>query len=220
MDLITRLLESPYAKKIEQEAEAERLAGRRECRIQIETAERKYDAVRGKLDPEIETAKSAVGEFTKMLEAARQELTRLSFQKRFAYTDRDREVKIQEDRLKKTCHPCLEPSMNKCRQKIEKVRRGFVSGERKDKGNIWGIVSHEAWSNGRAINDRIEIIKKAIERLEGMKLGVIENEPMEVRRVLDSIPKDPLGTDHDEWDFNPEAWRLEVAGKLRPATRG
>jgi len=206
MDLITRLLESPLGKDIQRKAEEERIAERRKCREEIDAAEERYGALRKQLDPKIEAAQRAIGEFRKKFEGAREELNRWASEKRIAYINRDNLVSTQQGLLRESAHSAIQTAIDTCREKLKGLKGD--SGEHRKK-DLWGIFRVSSWSNSNAMNARKAAIREAIGRLEAMQLEVIEGEPTEVKKLMASIPRDPLQVDHDEWTYNPEEWRLK-----------
>ncbi len=186
--------------------EKERQAKRRAMVEGIAKAEREYDALREGLDPRIETAQKAIKEFRKKFEAAREEANRLASEKRIGYINRDNLVSTQQGLLRESAHSAIQVAIDMCREKLKGLKGDSGENRKKD---LWGIFRVSSWSNAAALNVRRTVIREVIGRLEAMQLEVTEDEPAEVKKLMASIPRDPLQVDHDEWTYNPEEWRLK-----------
>ena len=204
--LLREFKDSPAGKALVAQHETGRQAKRRAAVEAIAKAEREYDAERGALDPRIETAQKTIQEFRKKFEGAREELNRLGSEKRIGYINRDNLVSTQQGLLKESAHPAIQSAIDECWKKLNELKG--ESGERKNKPNIWGAVTQVFWSNARSVGARKTVIRKVLEKLQGMELKAIEDEPAEVKKLMDSIPRDPLESDYDEVSYEPEARRL------------
>ena len=205
--LLQEFKDSPEGRALIAKAEGVRLDKRRAAVAAISVAEREYDAERGILDPRIKEAEMMIKGLEEKLTTVRQELNRLSNEKRIAYINRDNLVSTQQDLLRQTVHPSVTAAILECQTRLEKARRSFESGETKSK-DIWGIFHFNSASNSRAVNTRLEVIRGVIGELEMMLISVTEDEENAVVKLMQSITTGYLETDTDEWSYNPEQHRL------------
>jgi len=197
---------SPAGKALVVQHETGRQAKRRAAVEAIAKAEREYDAERGILDPRIKEAEMMIKGLEEKLVTARRELNRLGSEKMIGYITRDNLVSTQQGLLKESAHPAIQSAIDECWKKLNELKG--ESGESKSKPNIWGAVTQTFWSNARSVGARKTVIRKVLEKLQGMELKAIEDEPAEVKKLMDSIPRDPLESDYDEVSYEPEARRL------------
>lgn len=208
--LLQEFKDSPAGKALIAQHESERLTKRQAAVEAIRVVQQEYDALTKQLDPKIEAAQRAIGEFRRKFDGALEEANRLAGERRIGAIDRDRLIKIQEDQLLETVHPGVTAAINKCWEKLSELRRKSVAGESRGKANLWGIVSRAVWSNSNAMNANLEVIRRLIERLENMRLEANEDEVAQVARLMNEIPKGELATEYSEWDHDPEQVRLSV----------
>jgi len=129
--LLQEFKDSPEGRALIAKAEGVRLDKRRAAVAAISVAEREYDAERGILDPRIKEAEMMIKGLEEKLAMARQELNRLSNEKRIGYVNRDNLVSTQQDLLRESSDLAIQSAIDECWKKLNELKG--ESGEHRKK---------------------------------------------------------------------------------------